>query len=44
LVVAEFAVAPLIFGVWKPTLAFSALNLALLAHRIRVENAALDQS
>ena len=40
-VVAEFAVAPLIFGAWEIALGFSALNAALLTHRIRVENAAL---
>ena len=43
-VVAEIAVAPLIFGAWALAALFSGLNLALLAHRIRVENAALDQS
>ena len=43
-VVAEIAVVPLIFGAWALALAFSALNLVLLTHRIRVENAALDQS
>ena len=43
-VAAEIALAPLIFGAWLLALGFSALNLALLAHRIRVENAALDQS
>jgi methyltransferase len=40
-VIAEIAVAPLIFGAWGLALVFSALNLALLAHRIRIENAAL---
>ncbi len=43
-VVAEIAVAPLIFGAWALAALFSGLNLALLAHRIRVEEAALDQS
>ena len=41
-VIAEIAVAPLIFGAWGLALVFSALNLALIAHRIAQENAALD--
>lgn len=41
IVVAEIAVLPLAFEAWRIALVFSALNLALLAHRIRVENAAL---
>ena len=41
-VIAEIAVAPLIFGAWGLALVFSALNLALIAHRITQENAALD--
>ena len=40
-VTAEIAVLPLIFGAWQIATIFSALNLALLTHRIRVENAAL---
>jgi methyltransferase len=40
-VVGEVAVVPLIFGAWEVALAFSALNLALLRHRIAVEDAAL---
>lgn len=40
-VIAEIAVLPLIFGAWQIAAVFSALNLALLTHRIRVENAAL---
>ena len=40
-VVAEIAVLPLAFGAWRIALAFSALNLALLAWRIRVEEHAL---
>ena len=43
-VIAEIALAPLIFGAWELALIFSALNLALLSHRIRQENAALDQA
>ena len=42
IVIAEIAVAPLIFGAWGLALAFSALNLALIGHRIGQENAALD--
>jgi methyltransferase len=41
IVVAEIAVLPLALGAWAIALVFSALNLALLAHRIRVEDAAL---
>jgi methyltransferase len=40
-VVAEIAVLPLTFGAWRIALVFSALNLALLAWRIRVEQQAL---
>ena len=40
-VVAEIAVVPLMFGAWQLAVIFSALNLALLAHRVRVEDAAL---
>jgi len=42
LVCAEVAVLPLIFEAWPLALIFSALNGALLYHRIRVENAALE--
>ena len=42
IVIAEIAVAPLIFGAWGVALVFSVLNLALVAHRITQENAALD--
>ena len=41
-VIAEIAVVPLMFGAWQPALIFSALNLALLAHRVRIEDAALS--
>jgi methyltransferase len=41
-VVAEIAVAPLVFGAWELAVVFSGLNAALLSHRIRVENAALE--
>jgi methyltransferase len=40
-VTAEIAVLPLAFGQWLPALVFSALNLALLHHRIAVEENAL---
>ncbi|MFQ5959522.1 MAG: isoprenylcysteine carboxyl methyltransferase family protein [Alphaproteobacteria bacterium] len=39
----EIAVVPLIFGAWEIALAFSVLNLALLRHRVRVEDAALGR-
>lgn len=41
IVAGEIAVLPLAFGAWQIALAFSALNLALLAWRIRVEDRAL---
>ena len=37
----EIAVLPLVFGQWQIALVFSILNAAVLAWRIRVENAAL---
>lgn len=40
-VAGEIAVLPLAFGAWEVALLFSALNGALLAHRIRVEDRAL---
>ncbi|WP_044563823.1 isoprenylcysteine carboxyl methyltransferase family protein [Azospirillum sp. B4] len=40
-VVAEIAALPLAFGAWRLALAFSLANALLLAHRIRVEEAAL---
>lgn len=40
-VVAEIALLPLAFGAWRVALVFTVLNIALLARRIRVENAAL---
>jgi methyltransferase len=42
-VVAEIAVLPLIFGLWKLALIFSLLNAAALAIRIREENRALGR-
>ena len=44
IVCAEIAVVPLIFGAWWIALLFSVLNLAMLWHRIRVEDAALDEA
>jgi methyltransferase len=41
IVVLEIAVLPLVFGLWEIALAFSALNAAVLAIRIRAENRAL---
>lgn len=40
-VACEIALLPLVFGAWEIALVFSALNGVLLAHRIRIENAAL---
>lgn len=40
-VAGEIAALPLAFGLWRIALAFSILNCALLAHRIRIEDAAL---
>jgi methyltransferase len=42
-VAAEIAVLPLAFGSWGITLAFSALNAAILSWRIKIENTALAQ-
>jgi methyltransferase len=41
IVVLEIAVLPLCFGLWAIAIVFSTANLALLAHRIRVEDGAL---
>ncbi len=41
IVTAEIAALPLVFGAWEIAVIFSLLNLALLRHRIRIENAAL---
>ena len=40
-VIAEIAVLPLAFGAWQLALVFTALNLALLRHRVRIEEQAL---
>lgn len=42
-VVAEIAVLPLVFGLWKVALLFSLLNAAVLSLRIRQENHALGR-
>lgn len=42
-VVAEIAVLPLVFGLWQLALAFTLLNAAVLAIRIRAENQALGR-
>jgi methyltransferase len=42
LVVAEIAVLPLVFGAWPLSLLFSGLNAAVLAVRLRSENAMLS--
>jgi len=42
-VVAEIAVLPLVFGLWRIALVFSALNAVLLWVRIREENRALGR-
>lgn len=41
IVAGEIATLPLAFGAWRIAVIFSLLNLALLCHRIRVEDAAL---
>jgi methyltransferase len=43
-VIAEIAVLPLVFGLWRVALIFSALNAVALAVRIRAENRALGRS
>ena len=42
-VIAEIAVLPLVFGAWPIALVFSILNAAVLAVRLRVENAVLNR-
>lgn len=42
-VVAEIAVLPLVFGLWRVALVFTALNAVLLWVRIRAENRALGR-
>ena len=43
-VIAEIALLPLVFGLWRAALVFTLLNAALLAVRIREENRALSAS
>ena len=40
-VIVEIALLPLVFGAWEIALGFRIANLALLWHRVAVENAAL---
>jgi methyltransferase len=42
-VIAEIALLPALFGLWLVALLFSLLNAAILAIRIREENAALGR-
>jgi methyltransferase len=42
-VIAEIAVLPLVFGLWRIALIFSLLNAAVLTIRIRAENRALGR-
>ena len=42
-VIGEILVLPLVFGLWKVALLFTALNLAVLAIRIGAENKALGR-
>lgn len=41
IVAGEIAILPLAFGAWRIALVFSLLNLALVWHRVRVEDRAL---
>jgi methyltransferase len=43
-VIAEIAILPLVFGLWRVALLFSLLNAAVLSIRIRAENKALSAS
>lgn len=40
-VIGEILILPLVFGLWQVALIFTVLNFAVLAVRVRVENAAL---
>jgi len=42
-VIGEIALLPMAFDAWEIALVFSILNLALLWHRVRIEDAALDE-
>ena len=44
IVALEILILPLAFGAWKTALVFSLLNAAILFHRIRIENKALDEA
>jgi methyltransferase len=43
-VAVEIPLLPLVFGAWQIALGFGLANLALLVHRIRVEDRALAES
>jgi methyltransferase len=43
-VVAELAVLPLVFGLWRVALVFTLLNAAVLSIRVREENRALGRA
>ncbi|MBI1206811.1 MAG: hypothetical protein GC191_05925 [Azospirillum sp.] len=43
IVIAEIAALPLAFGQWRLAALFSVLNLGLLWHRLRIEDAALAE-
>ena len=43
IVIGEFAVLPLVFGLWQIAIVFSLLNAAILTVRIRAENRALGR-
>jgi methyltransferase len=40
-VILEIAVLPVVFGLWQLALVFSVLNVLLLGHRIKIEDAAI---
>ena len=40
-VIGEFLMLPLVFGLWPVAIVFSILNLVLLQHRVRIEESAL---
>lgn len=43
IVIGEIALLPLAFGAWRIAVVFSVLNLALLSHRIRMEDRTLEK-
>lgn len=44
IVTGEFAILPLVFGLWQIAILFSVLNAALILVRVRAENRALGRS